>query len=462
MSISDLHPHTGPGPAAGPAGVLAEAVGLVRQAAEAMFAAQPDQALVDTVGLAAQLRAATAAVEAGALAEADHRDLATKKLAYGSTGDWVTHTGGLGKGQGKRLVARAHALTGPLTSTRSALAAGRVSPEQADIIVTSVQNLPSGEAVRARGEQTLLEHAQSLDASDLGRTGRHLAHVVDPDAEDRRLERELAREERAAHHDRYLSIASDGAGGVRLKGRGTAEDGALLKAALLPLTTPTPAADHHDGEGAGDCEGRHRDLRDHGARMWDALIATAQHALDTNLPPQSHGAPTRLMVTTTLEQLQSGLAEHAVTGLFGLGVTGLGVTSEGTELSAATIRRLACDAEIIPAVLGSHGEPLDVGRARRLVTLAIWIALILRDAHCAFPGCTRPPVMCHAHHIIHWLHGGDTKLENLVLLCGHHHHVIHDTPWQVRLNPHDRKPEFLPPPQPGIETQWIRYRPRRE
>lgn len=165
------------------------------------------------------------------------------------------------------------------------------------------------------------------------------------------------------------------------------------------------------------------------------------------------------MVTTTLEHLQTGLAEHPVTGM--LGMTGLGMTGDGTELSA-TIRRLACDAEIIPAVLDSHGEPLDVGRARRLVTLAIWIALILRDTHCAFPGCTRPPVMCHAHHIIHWLHGGDTKLENLVLLCGHHHRVIHDTPWQVRLNPHDRKPEFLPPPKPGIERHWIRYRPRRE
>ena len=113
MSISDLHPHPGPGAAGGPAGLLAEAVGLVRQAAQAMFAAQPDDALVDTFGLAVQLRAAAAAVEAGALAEADHRDLATKKLAYGSTGDWVIHTGGLRMGEGKRLVARAQALTGP-------------------------------------------------------------------------------------------------------------------------------------------------------------------------------------------------------------------------------------------------------------------------------------------------------------------------------------------------------------
>ncbi|HET9841007.1 MAG TPA: DUF222 domain-containing protein, partial [Nocardioides sp.] len=212
MSISDLHPHTGPGPAAGPAAVLAALVASLRDLDATWWTSQSDDDLVSTVGLVEQARSALSAIQAGAIAEADHRDLATKKLAYGSTGDWVTHTGGLGKGQGKRLVARAHALTGPLTSTRSALAAGEVSPEQADIIVTSVQNLPSGEAVRARGEQRLLEHAQSLDASDLGRTGRHLAHVVDPDAEDRRLERELAREERAAHHDRYLSIASDGAG----------------------------------------------------------------------------------------------------------------------------------------------------------------------------------------------------------------------------------------------------------
>jgi hypothetical protein len=69
--------------------------------------------------------------------------------------------------------------------------------------------------------------------------------------------------------------------------------------------------------------------------------------------------------------------------------------------------------------------------------------------------------MCHAHHILHWILGGETKLENLVLLCGHHHRVIHDTPWQVRLNPDD-KPEFLPPPKPGAERTWIRHRRRRE
>jgi hypothetical protein len=73
--------------------------------------------------------------------------------------------------------------------------------------------------------------------------------------------------------------------------------------------------------------------------------------------------------------------------------------------------------------------------------------------------------MGHAHHIVHWADHGPTCLENLVLLCGHHHRVIHHTPWQVRINPIDGRPEFLPPPKPGHHhppRPWIRQRPRRE
>jgi hypothetical protein len=222
-------------------GLLTQAVELVRQAAETMFVTRPDEDLVATVELVEKARSALVAVQAGAVVEADIRGVAKEKLHYASTGDWLTHTGGLRKGGGKRILRRGYALTGPLAATREALAEGRVSPEQADIIWASVRDLPSSEALRARGEQVLVQHAGSFDASDLARTGRHLVHVVDPDADDRRLERELDREERAAHTDRYLSIVEDGAGGVRLKGRGSAEDGAILKAALLPLTKPLPA-----------------------------------------------------------------------------------------------------------------------------------------------------------------------------------------------------------------------------
>src|SRR4051794_21233655 len=238
MSISDLHPQ--PSPMA----VLARMVEELRDLDATWWTNHTDDDLIGVVEQVAQLRAVAAAVESGAVAEADRRDLGKAKLHYGSTGDWLTHLGGLRKGEGRRVVARAHALTGPLDATRIAMAAGTVSPEQADVIVKAIEALPSGSAVRARGEATLLEHAGSFDATDLARTGRHLVRVVDPDAADRKLEKQLDREERGSHLGRYLSIASDGAGGVRVKGRGSAEDGALLKTALLPLTAPSPAGDH--------------------------------------------------------------------------------------------------------------------------------------------------------------------------------------------------------------------------
>ncbi len=211
---------------------------------------------------------------------------------------------------------------------------------------------------------------------------------------------------------------------------------------MLPLTCPEPAQDPETGEEL-------RDPRDHGARLWDALVTTAHHALNTHLPPETHGTPARLLIT---------LDHHTLTG--DLDAAGVGTTADGTDLPPDTLRRLACDAEIIPAVLGSHGEVLDVGRLHRPVTPALWTALVLRDRHCTFPTCRRPPLMCHAHHIVHWAVGGKTDLDNLALLCGHHHRVIHHTPWQMRLNPTDRRPEFKPPPTLRTDSAWIRYQSR--
>jgi ABC-type Na+ efflux pump permease subunit len=207
MSISE---HA---PAAGPAQVLGELLGVVRGLDETLWAARSEEELVDTVGLVAQLTGALAAVEAGAVAEVEARDLARRRLQYGSTGDWLTHLGGLRRGEGKQRVARAKALTGPLTRTREALVAGSVSPGQADLVVAAVDDLPPGEWVRRRGEKVMLAHAARLDASELATVGRRLVEVVDPDAVDRRLEAALEREERAAHHGRFLTIGQDRAGG---------------------------------------------------------------------------------------------------------------------------------------------------------------------------------------------------------------------------------------------------------
>src|SRR3954471_10842392 len=144
MSISDLHPQPSP------TVVLARMVEELRDLDAAWWTNETDDNLVAAVELVEQARSALAAVQAGAVAEADHRDLGKQKLHYGSTGDWLTHLGGLRKGEGRRIVARARALTGPLSATREAMTDGTVSPEQADVIVKAIDALPSGPAVRAR------------------------------------------------------------------------------------------------------------------------------------------------------------------------------------------------------------------------------------------------------------------------------------------------------------------------
>ncbi len=105
--------------------------------------------------------------------------------------------------------------------------------------------------------------------------------------------------------------------------------------------------------------------------------------------------------------------------------TVVGSTQGGSLIAPETVRRLACDANIIPTVLGSRSEVLNQGRATRLATPGQLAALWLRDAVCTFPGCTTPAHWCDAHHLIHWADGGTSTLTNLALLCGRHHSIAH-------------------------------------
>lgn len=172
-----------------------------------------------------------------------------------------------------------------------------------------------------------------------------------------------------------------------------------------------------------------------------ADIITAYAA--TGAAPTHGGDRPRVNVTITLDDLLARL--------------GHGSTDTGVDLPADEVRRMACDAEVIPVVLNTEGVPLDVGRAHRLVTPTLRAALTVRDKGCAFPGCDRLPRECEAHHIMPWLINGPTALANLVLLCPSHHarcepatnphtgQVIENPHrWEVRLNPHGL-PEFLPP-----------------
>ncbi|MDO5629555.1 MAG: HNH endonuclease signature motif containing protein, partial [Mobilicoccus sp.] len=104
---------------------------------------------------------------------------------------------------------------------------------------------------------------------------------------------------------------------------------------------------------------------------------------------------------------------------------GYATTGFGTVISPTEARLLACDAQIIPIVLGTQGEILDQGRAHRTVTPAQIAALHARDGGCSFPGCSMPPTWCDAHHLVHWINGGCSDMCNLALLCRHHHTVVH-------------------------------------
>ena len=223
MSISGHHT------AEGPADLLAEVVARVAELDDLLWSARSDEEIVGTAELVQRAKAVLAAVESDAVSEAEARQVAEKALHHASTADWLTHAGGLRRWEGHRLVRRAVALTGPLERTRARLVAGVVSAEQADVIVRTIADLPAAARLRQKAEKVLLGHARSLDAAELGKAARHLVTVIDPDGTDRRLEAQLDRDERAAHADRYLSIVDDGAGWVRLKGRGSVEDGAVLK-----------------------------------------------------------------------------------------------------------------------------------------------------------------------------------------------------------------------------------------
>ena len=104
---------------------------------------------------------------------------------------------------------------------------------------------------------------------------------------------------------------------------------------------------------------------------------------------------------------------------------------DGPPISPDTARRLACDAAIIPMVLGSRGEVLNQGRRIYLPTKAQRHALWIRDRHCAFPGCRRPAKWTKAHHIVPFIPYGLTDMDNMLLLCDNHHHLVHEGGWHL-------------------------------
>ena len=189
----------------------------------------------------------------------------------------------------------------------------------------------------------------------------------------------------------------------------TPEQAASLEAAIGPLSTPAP--NDETGE---------RDLRPSGQRRVEALaeVCRRSSALDAEERGGADGAAgswAALHVSISLGDLQAGTGCGEV----------LGSTSTGTLLSPQVLRRVACEAELVPYVLGTAGEELDAGRAVRLFTRAQRRALWRRDRGCTFPGCTAPAAWSRAHHVRHWADGGLSDVDNAALLCQRHHTHVH-------------------------------------
>ncbi|MFI5693141.1 DUF222 domain-containing protein [Kribbella sp. NPDC051586] len=151
----------------------------------------------------------------------------------------------------------------------------------------------------------------------------------------------------------------------------------------------------------------------------DGSVADGSGAYCADRWVPGYGAKANITVTIDFDDLRSAVAN----------ATGELVYGDG--LSAAAIRRMACDAKIIPLVLGSNSEPLDVGRAERLVTRAMRRALNVRDKGCVV--CGAPPIHCDAHHLQSWIDGGETAIHNLVLLCRAHHRALHAGHWVITI-----------------------------
>ncbi|WP_309235947.1 DUF222 domain-containing protein [Amycolatopsis sp. SID8362] len=371
------------------------------------------EALADRiVSLLTVVRSAEAEIGA-LLVEIESRGV-QELFGYRTTARLYEHLADIPHAAARRTVARAQALHPAHTldatpavapATGAAALAGSLSTPMIDTIIDAVSRIPAPH--RDTAEADLLTFAAEGGHKQVAALGARILAHLDPDGP-------APEDTEPATPTRELSLRRRRTGTWELTGRFDDETGTRASALLDALA---------ERRGTDD-------LRSPQERYGDAFSDAVDLALNSPELPAQAGERVHVMVAVSLADLKSGR------GTATLGDTG--------AITAADARLHACDCKLIPAVLGTTSEPLDLGRARRLISPGLRRALFLRDRGCAFPGCHRPPRHCQGHHIRHWAEGGLTDLANLVLLCGHHHRLLHRSGWQVRIAP-DGHPEFLPP-----------------
>jgi hypothetical protein len=379
-------------------------------------------------------------------ADAERRELPSRAGAT-RTETWLVQLLGCSRSEATHLTQLGHGLVHDggegqlLHSVADAVFGGRIGVEQARLIAKTVTGLPKEIDPQARERcaelLTKLAVDDNVAPEQLERHRKAILEQVAPEIAEKALRKQLEDQERSAYQRRQFTVSRHGPGECLLRGILPTEAAAIVKAAMDPLCAPgaltpfpDPAADAVADADGGAADPVVRDGRSPAARRADALVEICRRVLAQGELPDNGGEKPHLVITIDWKQLREGLAGAML--------------DTGEMLSPETVRRLACDSLVIPAILNGQGQPLDVGRARRLIDGPLRRALVLRDRGCAFPGCDRPPRWCEGHHVLPWIDGGTTCLGNSVLLCTYHHHLIHRTDWTVRIAG-DGHPEFIPP-----------------
>ncbi len=299
------------------------------------------------------------------------------------------------------------ALPDPVDPARPAI----VSPDQARVITNILEKAPASVPVEtlAVAEEQLIEAARVANPRELTRFGHKVLATLDTDGP------EPAEDEARAKESLRLRRSD---GGVKFNGFLSGDSAELFETQIHKLSKPRKTIE-------GELDPRPRDKR-----QVDALRTILDAAVGN---PDYPGVP-HLTVTIDFDDLKTALAA-APAALTGSGIVGgsgaVGELVFGGNLSASAVRLMACDAAVLPLVLGGDSQPLDVGTEQRFVNRYLRRALNKRDKGCVV--CHAPPWMCHAHHLIHWADGGPTSLQNLALLCALHHRAVHTGQWTVTI-----------------------------
>ena len=332
-----------------------------------------------------------------------------------STGNWLAVRTNLTRATAFRTV-RVAAGLGRYDQVREAMAQGRVHTEQVEVIVKALDDLLDDldPTLVEEAEGHLVTEAGRFDAVGLKKLGRRLLEVVDQDAADAHEAKLLEKEERDAQAAMRLTMYDDGHGKVHGRFVLDSTTGAALRKMVLAVAAPKHQA---------ATQGPLGERKPTAERMGQA-VGELINRYPVGKLPQAGGLNATLVVTMTLDSLMGGLKAAQL--------------DTGQTISASLARRMACEAGIIPAVLGGKSEVLDLGRSRRFHSRAQRIAKLLTAGGCQVDGCDAPPGLTHLHHKIEWSLGGRTDLDNTIMICGPHHARAHDPTYQLTPIPGDK------------------------